>query len=396
MIGGVRHAWSVGTAGLQLQPLEGQTRSMSPGVAVSAGDVFAGRASSPFERISEPVRSPRTEPRPGTRVRDAVGRELRATHSDPSRRDLDCRDEGTKEVGWLEQGRAELAELLARPKTGTSVVPPPPRPITPVRPRIVYPFSPEIKPPPPQRSPKRSFRSSPSPPRSPPQVPKQYQEPNTQEPMSDFKQLAVMLGEVLKTSRGSDSKVEDVKTIPELPRLEIKDAEKELAPLIAGDWIALIGPSLRDLSNTATQWWEEVLAASKGYYEKWLSVGPMERLTLSPDRPSRFKDGPYTRVEQRGISLILKAIPAHLKEELVSCRRLTCIEALSMVLTTYQPGGLNERSALLKYLTSPDPAKNVSECLRGLRRWGRWKLRAGELNISIPDATLLVAGLDRL
>ena len=117
---------------------------------------------------------------------------------------------------------------------------------------------------------------------------------------------------------------------------------------------------------------------------------------MTPERPARFKEGPYTRVGQRGISLLLKAIPGHLKEEIVSCRKLTCIETLSIVLTTYQPGGLSERAALLKYLTNPDPGKNIKESLRGLRRWCRWKARAEELNIAIPDATLLVAGLDQL
>ena len=205
-----------------------------------------------------------------------------------------------------------------------------------------------------------------------------------------------MLGEVIKSAKGSDNKVEDVKTVSELPKLEIKENERDLSPLIAGDWITVIGPSLRDLSSNATQWWDEVVGASKQFYDHWLTVGPMERLVMVPDKPQRFNTGPFTRVEQRAVSLILKAIPSHIRDDLVASRKLTSIEALCAILTTYQPGGLRERSALLKYLTSPEPGKNITETLRGLRRWGRWRLRAHELGVGIPDATLLVGGLDNL
>ena len=117
---------------------------------------------------------------------------------------------------------------------------------------------------------------------------------------------------------------------------------------------------------------------------------------MVPERPQRFNSGLFTRVEQRAISLLLKAIPNHIRDDLISCGKLTTIEALCAILTTYQPGGLRERSALLKYLTSPESGKSVTETLRGLRRWGRWRLRAHELGIGTPDATLLVGGLDNL
>ena len=399
MIGGVRHAWSIGAAGLQLSPIE---NSPSPKrQELSAGDVLAGRAQSPFERYKGDQGSPKSEPRVGLRARGAVARELRPSTSDPISSRQTGVENGIQELGWVQRGRLELEQLLASPK-GISgpAPPPPPRSVTPVRPRIVYPFSPggtEIKPPPqPQRSPKRNARTSPSPSRNPPTIPAAPQESSSQEPMSEMKQLAALLGEAIKSSKGGDNRVEDVKTIPELPKLEIKENERDLSPLIAGDWVTVIGPSLRDLSSNATQWWDEVVGVAKQFYDRWLLVGPMERLVMVPDRPQRFNTGPFTRVEQRAISLLLKAVPTHIRDDLVSSRKLTSIEALCAILTTYQPGGLRERSALLKYLTSPEPGKSITETLRGLRRWGRWRLRAHELGIGIPDATLLVGGLDTL
>ena len=102
------------------------------------------------------------------------------------------------------------------------------------------------------------------------------------------------------------------------------------------------------------------------------------------------------RVEQRAISLLLKAVPMQVKENVVAMRKMSSIEIIGAILTTYQPGGLRERPALLKYLTTPESSKTTNEALKGVRRWSRWRNRASELNVAIPDATLLIAGLDTM
>ena len=208
--------------------------------------------------------------------------------------------------------------------------------------------------------------------------------------------MTAALEGAFKASRAGDSRVEDVKAVLDLPRLEIKENEKELTPLIAGDWLAVISPSLRDLSAHASEWWQEVQEAAQSYYARWLESSPIDRLLMRPDRPGRFEVGQFVRVEQRAISLLLKAVPSQVKEDVVAMRKMSSIEIIGTILTTYQPGGLRERSALLKYLTAPEASKTVSEALKGVRRWTRWRNRAAELNVSIPDATLLIAGLDVL
>ena len=136
--------------------------------------------------------------------------------------------------------------------------------------------------------------------------------------------------------------------------------------------------------------------AANGYYSRWLVSSPIDRLLMRPDRPDRFDSGPFTRVEQRGVALLLKAVPTQIREDIVSMRKLSTIEIIGTILTVYQPGGLKERSALLRYLTPPEAARSISDALKGVRRWSRWRCRADELSIAIPDATLLVAGLDTL
>ena len=79
----------------------------------------------------------------------------------------------------------------------------------------------EIKPPPgppPCKSPSKTARASPSPTR--PKAP--AANPGTAENASDLQKLTAVLEGAFKANRGWDSRVEDVKAVPELPRLEIK------------------------------------------------------------------------------------------------------------------------------------------------------------------------------
>ncbi|CAE7524411.1 unnamed protein product [Symbiodinium necroappetens] len=100
-----------------------------------------------------------------------------------------------------------------------------------------------------------------------------------------------------------DGRAEEVKTsTAELQQLVINDGDKDVSPLLAGDWLTLAG-----------------------------------------------------------LHLILKAIPNSLKEELVSTQRMSCIDAVAKIFCTYQ-----------------------------------WYRRAEDLQVSLPDSTLLLAGLDLL
>lgn len=49
-----------------------------------------------------------------------------------------------------------------------------------------------------------------------------------------------------------------------------------------------------------------------------------------------------------------------------------------------------------KGLESPQEAASLGAVLTGLRRWLRWKRRAMEVGVALPDATILVRGLNRI
>ena len=172
--------------------------------------------------------------------------------------------------------------------------------------------------------------------------------------------------------------------------------ESEIGPLMAGDWLASITPLMRDLSPSSSTWWDLVMNAAGAAYQTWLASDPMGRLRVQPAIPGTFDRAPFSRVEQRGQTLLLKALPESLRSEIISSRSMGSIQIVFRVLTRYQPGGLAERSTLLKQLVEIKQPSNVAGVVTSLRSWRRWLVRVGELGINPPDSTLLMSALDKL
>ena len=77
-------------------------------------------------------------------------------------------------------------------------------------------------------------------------------------------------------SSGSDSiRTVELQKLPEIQ-------EGELGSLAVGDWIALISPTMRDLSGNSSQWWDAVLQSATAAYAEWLRAEPLQRLYATP------------------------------------------------------------------------------------------------------------------
>jgi hypothetical protein len=92
----------------------------------------------------------------------------------------------------------------------------------------------------------------------------------------------------------------------------------------------------------------------------------------------------------------MAAIPDQLREEVVASKSVSALGILSKGMPLYQPGGLAERSAILSSLEPPMEATTVSSAISTLRKWLRWKRRAEELKVGLPDPKILVRGLSKL
>ena len=121
----------------------------------------------------------------------------------------------------------------------------------------------------------------------------------------------------------------------------------------------------------------------------------MERLRLVPVSPPAFQVAPWLRIEQRGSVALIKALPESLRSELVAQREVSSIGIMFKVLRVYQPGGLGERTTLLKQLVDQKVPSPLSDWMLALRSWRRWLTRVQELGIQPPDPVLLLSTLDR-
>ena len=137
-------------------------------------------------------------------------------------------------------------------------------------------------------------------------------------------------------------------------------------------------------------------SAATAQYQRWLVADPLDRLGLDPaDVVAHFDIFKYQRVESRAVSLVLAAVPSHVRDEAVSNRWLSTAALIFRIQCLYQPGGSSERAMLLHQLVNPEVAKSVGAAVTMLRRWTQHLQRVRELGASLPDPSLLLRGIDQ-
>ena len=180
-----------------------------------------------------------------------------------------------------------------------------------------------------------------------------------------------------------------------LRNLELPKLAAESNAVDFGDWLALVGPLMADLGGTSSQWWALVLGAATESYAQWTQSTPLERLRLKVGSPQELSRWP--RTEQRAVTMLLAAIPEPLRKDLISSRKLKSIEIIYALLCRYQPGGVHEKTVLLKDITENRLSANagIAEVLQALRVWRRNLGRSFELGVQLPDALVLVGVLTK-
>ena len=175
---------------------------------------------------------------------------------------------------------------------------------------------------------------------------------------------------------------------------ELPDLPSDSSPLQFGDWLHLITPIMKDISASAGWWWESTLREAKRFYEEWRRSSPLQRIQIQPRLPEDLQEAHFQRTEQRGIQMLLKAIPAQEQQALVTDRVLSSTAIIYKLLVRFQPGGAGEKQLLLSQLTTIPKAKDVTEAAAGIRNWRRHYGRAQEVEVALPDGVLLLKALD--
>jgi len=142
---------------------------------------------------------------------------------------------------------------------------------------------------------------------------------------------------------------------------------------------------MKDLSQVADWWWESTLREAKCYYDQWRGSTPLQRIQIRPRLPEDLAERKFQRTEQRGVQMLLKAIPSAEQQELVTDRALSSTAILYKLMVRFQPGGAGEKQILLKQLTSMPKASNIQEVAAAIRNWRRHFGRAEEVQAVLPD-----------
>ena len=167
--------------------------------------------------------------------------------------------------------------------------------------------------------------------------------------------------------------------------------------MLAGDWITQLSPVIGTMSATSGLWWAEVLREAYRLYTRWLAADPVQRLSIKAEATCILSPSPrHVLIEQRLTVLLMRAVPAEIRAELVAVRAMSSLAVVVAVLRRYQPGGPNERATVLAFLVAPERPTSIDTGIATCRRWLRQLQRAKELGLMLPDATLLIKGADAL
>ena len=196
---------------------------------------------------------------------------------------------------------------------------------------------PKLPPGPPPDSPPKVLSSDVVPPPPPPLPPVPPMPHFGREPGSGDK------GDVWSKGLVGENPSESLRTF-DLPRLD-----EEATALEFGDWLSMVDSYMGDLSYSSGLWWNMVHKGVEDCYHEWLQLGPLERLRLKPQLESQTQLWP--RTERRALSMLLQAIPEHVRNEVISARQLTTDQVLFRLFCTYQPGGASERTKLLQAIS---------------------------------------------
>jgi hypothetical protein len=148
---------------------------------------------------------------------------------------------------------------------------------------------------------------------------------------------------------------------------ELPDLPATASPLQFGDWLHLSSPVMKDISGTAGWWWESTLREAQCYYERWKESSPLQRIQIQPRLPESLHEPRFHRTEQRGVQMLLKAIPAMEQQALVTDRALSSTAILYRLMVRFQPGGAGEKQLLLQQLTDIPASKNVQDLAAAVR-----------------------------
>ena len=132
-----------------------------------------------------------------------------------------------------------------------------------------------------------------------------------------------------------------------------------------------------DISASSAEWRRLVVKDAQEYYERYQTADQYSRLSMKPTPSLELGDTRWARVDRRGASILLGAVPEDVKKELIASRSKSTLDVLARLMVLYRPGSALEKGQLLRRIESPEPATTTQEAVEGLRQWLRLPAGSG-------------------
>jgi hypothetical protein len=123
-------------------------------------------------------------------------------------------------------------------------------------------------------------------------------------------------------------------------------------------------------------------------------LSPVEKLNKEYKDHEEADKEEFARVKAIIHEMILKALPKEIVTEAIQKRYKDPIQVMLFLMIKYQPGSRKEREVILQQIGCPEAGWNEESALTNLRLWKRRIERAKELEVIIPDPTVLMSALD--
>ena len=213
--------------------------------------------------------------------------------------------------------------------------------------------------------------------------------PQAPEPTDPMARLLMGLEKVIKGA----TKPEELSKTTEAQKLpEISDSSS----VDFGDWMYCLEHTMGEISASSAEWWKCIVKDAQDYYDKYQAADQYARLALKPTPSSELTSDRWTRVDRRGASVLLAAVPEEVKKELIASRTRSTLDVLARLMVLYRPGSAQEKGQLLRRIESPEAAGTTQEAVEGLRQWLRYYQRARDLKLSTPDPSIMIRALDNM
>ena len=178
----------------------------------------------------------------------------------------------------------------------------------------------------------------------------------------------------------------------ELPKLP--EPYQDTSAVAFLEWVYETGQVIGSITDKAGTWWTTTMDHVMEAYQRCQVETPLKRLEIKLGTCVELEDGRWSRLDKRVMALLLPAMTANVKQEILMLRLATVKEVLFKLYTIYAPGGAAERASLLKQLEAIPAQTSVVELIGSLRRWKKLANRAAEMGVALPDGSVLLVAIE--